>query len=141
VAEVIDRLRPGLRSWRDARGREFFDLPGIEHPDPDTPAPPRFLPEFDNLLLAHADRRRVIPDEYRDRVVHGLGKPMFLVDGFVRGTWKVDDQRDRVDLVIEPFAPLSPGESSAVEGEGTRLLHFVAEPDKYSDIQIVRPRT
>jgi hypothetical protein len=137
IAEVIDRLRPGLRSWRDEHGREFFDIPDAPSPDPDTPAPPRFLPEFDNLLISHADRSRMIPDEHRDRVVHGLGKPMLLVDGFVRGTWKIDRQGEGAELVIEPFTRLSWGETSMVEGEGSRLLDFVAGRSKVHDIRFV----
>jgi hypothetical protein len=138
VAEVIDRLRPGLDYWRDARGREFFDIPGAPRPEPDTSAPPRFLPEFDNVLLSHADRSRVIPDEHRERVVHSLGKPMFLVDGFVRGTWKIEQGRDRADLLIKPFKPLMMGETSALEGEGSLLLEFVA-PGKPHDIRFDAP--
>ena len=138
VAEIIERLRPGLRSWRDERGREFFDIPDMPYPDEDAPATPRFLPEYDNLLVSHSDRGRVIPDQHRDRVVHSLGKPMFLVGGFARGTWRVEQDESRADLVLEPFGPLPAGDISALEGEGSRLLEFVAGPDKVHDIRILR---
>ena len=117
---TIERLRPGLLSFRDETGRELLDLPGAPLPDPDTPAPPRFLPEYDNLILAHADRSRVVADEHRAVV----GTSFFLVDGFVAGTWKVVQKGAEATLRLHPFGPLSKNEAAALTKEGARLLDF-----------------
>jgi winged helix DNA-binding protein len=127
---VLEELRPKLRAFEDERGRELFDLPRAPRPDPDTPAPPRFLPEFDNLMLAHADRTRVLADEHRGAVVtkNLRVRATFLWDGFVRGTWSVERKRDRATLHIAPFEPLPKRARAALAEEGEALLRF-AEAD------------
>jgi len=124
---VIEALRPRLRTFRDEARRELFDVPGAALPDPDTPAPPRFLPEFDNALLSHADRTRIIPaGSPRLPLPAGNGARMgtFLVDGFLRGTWRLDDG----DLRLEPFTPLlSRREAAALDDEAGHLGAFLTE--------------
>ncbi|MDB5066125.1 MAG: winged helix DNA-binding protein [Chloroflexi bacterium] len=120
---VVERLRPRLRVFRDETGRELLDLPDAPRPDPETPAPPRFVPEYDNLLLSHADRTRVIADEHRERI---FTRGALLVDGFVRGSWRVTRERAAAHLELELFAPLDRAASDAVTAEGTRLLGFLA---------------
>src|ERR687893_1782420 len=71
--EVFERLRTHLVTFRDDSGRELYDLPGAPLPDPETPAPPRFLPEFDNVLLSHADRTRLISGEHRRALIKDNG--------------------------------------------------------------------
>jgi hypothetical protein len=117
-----------LRTFRDEQGRQLYDVPDAPLPDPDTPAPVRFVAPFDNLLLSHAERTRIITDEHRRRVftVNGIIKGTVLVDGFVAGVWKVEQRRSAATLMVEPFRVLSTGERQAVEAEGTALLDFAA---------------
>ncbi|MFJ6985507.1 MULTISPECIES: winged helix DNA-binding domain-containing protein [unclassified Streptomyces] len=125
LREVFERLRPELLTFRDERGVELFDLPDAPRPDPDTPAPPRFLPEFDNLLLSHADRTRIVPDDLKGRTWRGnQAYPTFLVDGFLAGVWRLEADA----LVVEPFGELSAARWREVTAEAERLL-AVMHPD------------
>ncbi|MFD7610951.1 winged helix DNA-binding domain-containing protein [Streptomyces sp. NPDC059828] len=128
LREVVDRLRPGLRVLRDEDGRELFDLPDAPLPDPDSEAPVRFLPEFDNILLAHDDRSRILDERRRSAIFtrNGIIRATFLVDGFVAGLWRVDGKRDTATLVLEPFERLSRASRKALEQEGAGLLAFMA---------------
>jgi hypothetical protein len=116
---VFERLRPRLLTFRDENGVELFDLPDAPRPDPDTPAPPRLLPEFDNLLLSHADRTRVIPRAHKGRTwqANTFYCPL-LVDGFLAGVWRIIDDA----LVIEPFTDLGKARRAEVAQEGQRML-------------------
>jgi len=129
LREVIDGLRPRLRTFRDEDGRELLDLHDAPLPDPDTPVPPRFLPEYDNVLLSHSDRTRIIPDYRRVPLPPGGGGSLgtFLVDGFFRGTWKTERTRERATVEIEPFQRLSKVDTDALAEEGERLVRFVGE--------------
>jgi hypothetical protein len=135
---MVDRLRPRLLSFRDEHGGELFDLHDAPRPDPDVPAPPRFLPEFDNLILSHADRIRVIANEYRKAIAskNGMVPATFLVDGFVRGTWKSERSRGKATLLIEPFEPLAKNDHDALVEEGERLVRFMAVPEGVETFEI-----
>jgi len=140
LGEVTDRLRSHLRTFRDEHGRELFDLPDAPRPDPDAPAPPRFLPEFDNLILSHADRTRIIADDHR-RVIaskNGMVPATVLVDGFVRGTWKIERTRGKATLVIEPFEPLARKDREALAEEGERLIRFTGAGAEPFEIRFAR---
>ena len=153
LRESVERLRPRLRVFQNEAGKELFDLPRAPRPDPDTPAPVRFLPEFDNALLAYADRSRIIATERRN--VSVAGHRVLLVDGFTRATWRivrkdpVDEARSgarprrrrhgRATLVIEPFEPLSKKDVAAVTAEGHSLLKFAASDAASHDVRINAP--
>jgi hypothetical protein len=129
LREVADRLRPRLEVLVDAGGRELLDLPDAPRPDDDVPAPVRFVPEYDNLLLSHADRSRVIADDDRPRVfVRGA----VLVDGSVAGAWKVVRLRSAATLALELFRALTATEQADVEQEAAALLHFMAPGDQHA---------
>jgi hypothetical protein len=137
LQEAVEQLRPTLRTFRDEHGRELFDLPGAPMPAADTPAPVRFLPEYDNLLLSHADRARVIADEDRARI---FTKGALLVDGFVAGTWKIERARESADLLIEQFGRLRKEEQPEVAEEGARLLAFAAAGTARQRVRFITPR-
>lgn len=132
---VVERLRPQLRTFRDEQGTEFFDLPDAPRPDPETPALPRFLPEFDNTIFSHADRTRIISGVHLKTVVQSrLTTSTVLLDGFACAIWKLKRERNAAILHIEPFAPLSTPNRTALAEEGARLLAFAAPDAATRDI-------
>jgi hypothetical protein len=132
---VTDSLRSRLRGFEDEQGRELLDTLDGPLPDPGIAVAPRFLPPFDNAILAHADRARIIAPEDRDRVSGDRLMRTFLVDGFVAGTW----QLDAGSLQVRPFRALSATDRSAVEEEAWRLLAFVALEGAGREVQIAAP--
>jgi hypothetical protein len=136
LGEVFERLRPKLAVFHDRTGRELFDLPTAPRPDANVPAPVRFLPEYDNTLLSHADRTRIVSEEDRKRLFGGGGvlTATILVDGFVHGSWKIMRKGKSVRLVIKPYRPLRKKDIAALTAEGKRLLAFAAPEAKVSDV-------
>jgi hypothetical protein len=124
IRPAFEQLEP-LRRFRDERGRELLDVPRGHLPDPETPAPVRFLPKWDNVLLAWADRTRVLPEQYRKKVIRMNGDvaQTFLVDGFVAGTWDVENGR----VVTKPFAKLSRTAQRELKDEAARLEAFLTD--------------
>jgi hypothetical protein len=137
---AAERLRPRLVTFRDERGRELFDLPDAPRPDADTPVTARLVAEFDNLILSHADRSRILDDEAKRRIftVNGIFPGIVLVDGFVGGTWKLARERNVATLTIQPFAPLAAANRVALEDEGGRMLAFAAEGQEH-DLRFAEP--
>ncbi|MGW4052182.1 winged helix DNA-binding domain-containing protein [Streptomyces sp. NPDC004779] len=132
---VFERLRPRLLALRDEAGTELFDLPDAPRPDESVPAPPRFLPEFDNLLLSHADRRRVVPDEHRGRTWTGnRAHRVFLLDGLLAGLWFLEEAEGRVTLTVEPFGRLTRADRAALTAEAERTLRLTGPADGAYDL-------
>ncbi len=123
IAAALERLT--LRRLRDKRGKELVDLPRAPLPDPDTPAPPRFLPVWDATLLVHARRTQILPEEYRPLVFntktpHSVNT--FLVDGQVAGTWRYENGK----VELDQFAPLPRTARRDLQDEAKRLAAFFA---------------
>ena len=143
IRPAIAALDAGDELWhgKDERGRALLDVVAAPRPDEDTPSPPRLLPMWDSVLLAHADRTRVISDADRAVVIASNGDtlPSFLVDGRVAGLWWADADADgRTRIAIEPFRPpLDPADRLALEEEAERLAAFLEplEPGVYRRYQ------
>lgn len=137
LKDTFEALRPELQTYRDENRRELFDLPGIELPAEDVPAPLRFLPEFDNLLLSHSNRTRVVAEEHRPQVYLPALRvaATILVDGFVRGAWKVEKAKSAATLVITPFEKLAKKDRTALMEEAALLVRFVEPAAKSYDVR------
>jgi hypothetical protein len=139
LGEVVRRLRGRLLEFTDEHGATLYDLPDAPRPDPDTPAPPRFLPEYDNLLLSHADRRRVNPAGRPVPLPPGNGARTgtLLVRGDFAGTWKLSQADRTVTLTVTPFERLADSDAAEVIDEGAALLSFLAGPPGSHQVLIV----
>ena len=129
MREVVERLRPRLVTFRDSSGRELLDLPDAPRPDPDTPAPTRFLPEYDNVLLSHADRSRFASGAARAAAGGPSGRVLGTVlhDGAVSAVWRDEREGDGVTVVVTPIVRLTKRATSSIEAEGRRLARFLAD--------------
>jgi hypothetical protein len=127
---VLHGMRDDLEVLGDERGRELYDLPGAPRPDADVPAPPRFLPEFDNLVLAHDDRSRLIADAHRPLVTtkNLRVRATFLLDGIVAGTWTIEVKRKVATLRLAPFGTIAKRALEPLVEEGEALVRC-AEPE------------
>jgi Winged helix DNA-binding domain len=123
---VMDQLRPSLVTFRDEQGTELFDLPSAPRPGEEAPAPVRLAAEFDNLLLSHADRSRVIQADNLKRfyTINGIFPGAVLIDGFVAGMWRLARTKSTATLTVELFG--STRERAQVTREAERMLAFCA---------------
>ncbi len=140
MKDVLEAMGDELVAFEHGR-RTLFDLPGAPRPDEDTPAPPRFLPEFDSVLLAHADRTRVIDDEHRKSLAtkNLRVKATFLVDGFAAGSWTTARKRDTVTLTVTPFAKLPDRARDELAAEGEALLAFLDDTAAERRVEFATP--
>ena len=141
MAEVVERLRPRLRVFRNERGRELFDLPEAPRPDPGVPAPIRFLPEYDNLWLAHDDRSRVLTED-DGRWMQLASAPFrgsVLIDGWLRASWHLEGRAKdgKATLFVRPTGRLSKRTVASVSAEARRLLRMIGDPD--DDVSVTEP--
>jgi Winged helix DNA-binding domain len=123
LSEVLERLK--LERLKSEGGQTLYDIPDAPRPDPDTPAPVRLVAPFDNILLSHAERSRVISDEHRKRLFSGKNGAFpgtVLVDGFVAGTWELVGKGDATSIRVQPYIRLKKGVIGEIETEGKRLL-------------------
>lgn len=143
LREVADELKPSLRTFQDPAGNELFDLPDAPRPDEDIPAPPRFLPEYDNVLFSYADRTRVNPAGHEIPLAPGNGGRCgtLLIDGAFAGTWQLDPAKTTATLLIRPFTSLTAGNQAALTDEARNLLAFAASPAAEHEIRITNPGT
>jgi Winged helix DNA-binding domain len=136
---VVERLRPQLVTFRDEDGKELFDVPDAPRPDADVPAPVRFLGEYDNVLLGHDDRRRIIPEDFPWEAMLAPGRFVnnLLVDGMLRATWwfERDGKRGAV-LALRPFRKLSKRERDDVTAEADRMLELAAADTETRGVRI-----
>jgi hypothetical protein len=125
IRPILERLRPRLRTFRDEAGRELFDVQDGPLPDPETPAPVRFLPEYDNVFLSHEDRSRIVDPRHRDGP---FLKGLVAVDGFLQAMWKATREGQVATLVVRPVEQMRTRDRTDVGEEGERLLRFL-HPD------------
>jgi hypothetical protein len=140
VREVFEELRPKLATFRDEKGRELFDLPKAPRPPEDTAAPVRYLPEFDNLVLSHLDRKRFVADAHRKRVYLPALQvaATVLVDGFVAGAWKVATAKGVATLSVQPFGAFDKKTRDELVREGEVLLAFLEPEAAKRRVEIAR---
>jgi hypothetical protein len=138
LRDVVERLRPSLRTFRDEQGRELFDLPDAPRPDPDTPAPTRYLPEYDNVMLSHADRARVTGGVSGAQMPEGKAGVLgsLLVDGFFGGMWRITRRGGLAVLRIEHRRGVTKEEREDLAEEGARLLAFVEPGAESRDVEL-----
>jgi hypothetical protein len=139
LRDVIERLGPRLRSFRAEDGRELLDLPDAPRPDPGTPAPVRFLPEYDNVALGHADRSHVVAGGHGYSAPAGRGgwRGSLLVDGMIAALWRLTVDRGAAKLRIETYAAVPAAAHEEIGAEGERLIDFLVPAPSGRAIEIV----
>ena len=145
LTPYVEALRPQLRTLRDENGKELFDVPDGPLPDPDTPAPPRFLPTYDNVVLGHKDRSRIIGDPQRE-FVDGkaqwdqvFARGSILIDGFVSAGWRQerDEKGGTATVIVMPVLrrSLTATERNDIEREAHDLLSMAAPEAARYDVR------
>ncbi len=142
VKEALEPLLPELVQFRDEAGRTLYDLPDSPRPRATTEAPVRFLGEFDNVALSHADRARIIdPADAKLFNLSKNGRRAFtvLIDGFVGASWRIERKKDDARIMLLPFHKESRSTLDAVAAEGEALLHFIEPDAKTYEVEVAKP--
>ena len=128
-----------LAEYRDEAGKACYDLPELTIEDGDAPAPIRFLPEYDNILIAHKDRGRILPEVHRKKVFVSAGRVLgsVILDGFVGAIWRVKREKARATLLVSLFETQSDEARAAIEKEGLPLLRFIADDAEEHSVEFV----
>jgi hypothetical protein len=137
---IVERIRPTLRTYRDERGRELFDLEDGVIADAELPVGVRFLPDYDNALLSHDDRTRIVPPLDWPELGDNITAPVYLVDGFVAGIWKLDRASRKGEparLVIRPMVEHTQADDDEIEREAQSLAAFLATADPAAPVPVV----
>lgn len=138
-SQLAAELRNLVR-YRSESGEILYDLPGLPICEAEGVSPLRFLPEYDNILIAHKDRRRILPEAHRKKVLASAGRVLstVLVDGFVAGIWKAQKTRLAANLRVSLFERQSTAVLEQIEDEGQRLIRFIEDEarDYRVDIEI-----
>jgi hypothetical protein len=125
LRDSFERLRPRLRTFRDERGRELFDIEDGAILTGDEPAPVRFLPDYDNALLSHQDRSRIVPELDWPELGDNVTAPVFLVDGFVAGIWKPVGKGRDAAIALRPMVAIDPSDRAEIEAAASALLAMI----------------
>ena len=136
LREVVDRLRPRLRTYRDEAGRELFDVEDGLFVDPDVPAPIRLLPQYDNIFLSHDDRSRILIEKMT--VPDLIWRGGVLIDGYISGAWRIRREKGRATMTIELVPQVTGAQRVELEEEAARAFAFVAHDVETRDIEIVQ---
>ena len=135
LREVVERLRPRLRTYRDGAGRELFDVEDGVIADEGVEAPIRFLPQYDNVFLSHDDRSRILVD---DVTIDELAwKGGVLIDGFVSAAWRIRREKKTATMTVTLYVPVTGEQRAEVEAEGERLLTFMTPDAESRSLQVV----
>ncbi|HKW77537.1 MAG TPA: winged helix DNA-binding domain-containing protein [Candidatus Limnocylindria bacterium] len=132
IRPALERMAPRLATFVDEQKRQLYDLPRAPRPEPDTPAPVRFVPRYDEVLIAYEHRDRIVAPKHRASIYskNAIVEAALLVDGFVAGTWALERTKTDAVVRIKPFAPLAPGAKREAIAEGERLARFMAPEAK-----------
>jgi len=140
IRPILERVAPSLRRFADEQGRALFDLPRAPRPDPETAAPVRFLPRYDELLIGYEHRDRVIAERHRPAIYakNAIIEAVFLVDGFAAGTWALAATKNDAVVRLHPFGTLGRADRSSALAEAEQLARFLAPDTKAHGARVIR---